>query len=252
MTELKIAEMAVMAFQVGVSILALNLFIRWARGAAKPKPGKPYRPKPKEYVLSFLGCEPCPTGDLPSVPEIPCRPDFLRITRMAFRKRGQPAAPIADWTSQTFWTTRITATGDTKIVLTPRNSIKKVAIEPGEFTSTTDTPDGTERTIAKVARDRVSFEFENLTPEQYTALNSLFCYPIEVVMATANNVIWVYNVTATTFIGLPIYGQVVMNTPSMSAELTAQPRNFMVRFNIDNPYWYGNLTELLAPFINVL
>lgn len=215
------------------------------------------RDKPRAFVggyAAFLGCAPCPTGAIPSVQEVICTPDWRRVTRMFFQKRTIPQDSFTTTTiiSQSSWTTKITATNDTKISATPRNKLKKFGITPGEIVRTNDTPTGGERVLGKTMGDKVSFMLENITPEQYAQLQNLFCFDLVVFFATDTNTVIAKEVAANNLQGFPIYGRVVMNGPIISPDLTIQPRNFQVEFSLEDAYWYAFAREFATTFINIL
>jgi len=200
----------------------------------------------------FLGCAACPTGIIPSVAEETCLPDFQLITRLVFQKETAPQdefTPVSILLQAT-WVTKLAAIDDTKITLTPRASIKKVTFTPGDFERTTDTVDGSERTLGKVKRDKVMFMFENLSPAQFTSLQNLFCYNLVVYFGTTDNNVWGKRV-GLNIQGFPTRGKIVMNTPAKGEELIA-PRNFAVEFSLDDAFWYSFLVETQTPFINIL
>lgn len=203
----------------------------------------------------FLGCDPCPTGTIPSVGAEVCYPDWQRFTRVFFQKRTIPqdSFTAANIVTQLAWTTKLTAVDDTKIVPTPLGRLKRMAFTPGEVVRTTDTPTGQERALGKVQGDKVTFILENISPAQYSALKTLFCYPLVVYFATADNVILSKEITPTTnYQGFPVYGTPVINTPEVSAELVMQPRNFMVEFTLDDVNWYAYLKEFKTTFANLI
>lgn len=240
---------------LGLSVILFNLTVPYL-AYAKGKPGKP-KPKPRKIGMyaGFLGCEPCPTGVIPTVSETTCNPDWQRFTRLFFQKRTAPqdSFTAANIILQSTWTTKLTAIDDTKIQGTPRGKLKKFSITPADFIRTTDTPTGTERTLGKVAEDKVTFMLENLTPTQFTELQNLFCHPLVVFPVTADNVILAKEVTVTTnYQGFPVYGRIIMNTPEVSADLVVQPRNFMVEFTFEDPFWYSFAREFKTTFANLL
>jgi hypothetical protein len=242
---------------LGLVTILFNLSLPYVlQACSKPKPNKP-KPKPRRFVgahAGFLGCEPCPTGTLPTISEIACTPDWQRFTRVFFQKRTTPQDSFtpANIITQATWTTKITATDDTKIALTPRGKLKQFGITPAEFIRTTDTPTGAERTLGKVGQDKVSFMLENLTPTQFTELQNLFCFPLVVFFVTADNVIIAKEAAANNLQGFPVYGRIIMNTPVIAADQIVQPRNFMVEFTMEDVFWYSLAREYKTTFANLL
>ena len=133
-------------------------------------------------------CCPRPTAIASAVTVLnPCPSDVGQIQKMVFWRRGQEIASVATAVISTTWTTLLSATGDTKAIVTPfLGNVELAASEPRSFGGGNETRWG-----AEIRKGNSSSVFSATMYQEdqdvITALKALACEPLDVVFINESN-----------------------------------------------------------------
>jgi len=133
-------------------------------------------------------CCPRPTAIDSAVTVLnPCPSDVGQIQKMVFWRRGQEISSVATAVISTTWTALLSATGDTKAIVTPfLGNVELAPSEPRSFGGGNETRWG-----AEIRKGNSSSVFSATMYQEdqdvITALKALACEPLDVVFINESN-----------------------------------------------------------------
>jgi hypothetical protein len=139
----------------------------------------------------------------------PCKNEFAQIQKMIFWRRNNKIASVATAIISTTWTTLLTATGDTKAIVT---SFVVGKITPGEARESGGGNESIDGIADVVGLNPSVFEGHLLQQDQdvIKSLKKLGCETLDVLLINENGAFGYldtqYNGTGTGFYGIPVGG----------------------------------------------
>ena len=185
-------------------------------------------------------CCPLPTYIASVVTENGCPFNFGQIQKLIFWRHGNSIASVATAEVEATWTVLLSATNDTKAVVTPYTS--GGALVPGEarsYGSGNEVLNGIPRILGSEP-SAVNARFLQIEPEQTELLKKLMCEDLDVVLVNENGQFGYKDVSGV-FYGLHIAGLFVgdyslpgYSEPSGSAISFMIPSNEMDKFRVSD------------------
>lgn len=136
----------------------------------------------------------------------PCKHEFGQIKKMIFWRRGNTIASVATAIISTTWTTLLTATGDTKAVVTPFLSGKITPGEPRETGGGNESVDGIPDLVNGSAPSVAEFTVRQWDQDVITLIKGWGCEALDVIFINENGQFGYSDAGATAFEGFPMDG----------------------------------------------
>ena len=133
-------------------------------------------------------CCPRPTAIASAVTVLnPCPSDVGQIQKMVFWRRGQEISSVATAVISTTWTALLSATGDTKAIVTPfLGNVELAPSEPRSFGGGNETRWGAEIRKGNSSVPCTGSMYQE-DQDVITALKALACEPLDVVFINESN-----------------------------------------------------------------
>lgn len=134
----------------------------------------------------------------------PCKHEFGQIKKMIFWRRDQSMTSVASAIISTNWTAKLTATGNTKVVVTPFLAGKITPGEPRETGGGNESIDGIPDLVNGNAPSVAEFTIKQWDQDVITILKGWGCENIDVIFINENGAFGYSDGGSTSFKGFPI------------------------------------------------
>lgn len=195
-------------------------------------------------------CCPLPTAIASVVTKTTCPTNFGQIQKLIFWRHGNNLASVSCAQTESVWTVRLSATGDTKAIVTP--FVAGASLTPGEprqYGGGNDTIDGIEIIIGSEP-SVFTGKCLQITGAQVALLKALMCEDLDVIFINENGQFG-YRAVSGVFYGFHVKGLFVgdMSLPGY-AEPSGNTINFKIPSGEMNGFTISSATDFALTMLN--